>query len=166
MDNSMTTCYIGLGGNISNELGTPTEHIHHAVSAFEHSADFANVKVSSLYTSKAYGVTDQPDFVNTVLMADTRLSPLALLDFCQSLEMNAGRVRLRRWGERSLDVDVLLYGDAVIDSERLIIPHKELMLRNFVLIPLLELTPELMVQGQRLAQLPAAQDWQGLELAK
>ena len=99
-------------------------------------------------------------------MAKTRLSPLALLDFCQSLETGAGRVRLRHWGERSLDVDVLLYGDAMIDNERLIVPHKELMLRNFVLIPLLELTPDLMVQGQALAQLPDAQDWQGLELAK
>lgn len=166
MDNSMTTCYIGLGGNISNELGTPTEHIANAITAFVDSDDFDDVKVSSLYTSKAYGVTDQPDFVNAVLMAKTCLSPLALLDFCQSLEMGAGRVRLRHWGERSLDVDVLLYGDAMIDNERLIVPHKELMLRNFVLIPLLELTPDLMVQGQVLAQLPAAQDWQGLELAK
>ncbi len=166
MDGQMTTCYIGLGGNISNALGTPTEHIGNAITAFVDSDDFDDVKVSSLYTSKAYGVTDQPDFVNAVLMAKTRLSPLALLDFCQSLETGAGRVRLRHWGERSLDVDVLLYGDAMIDNERLIVPHKELMLRNFVLIPLLELTPDLMVQGQALAQLPAAQDWQGLELAK
>lgn len=166
MAQDMTTCYIGLGGNISNALGTPTEHILNAVSAFAACDDFDDIKMSSLYVSKAYGVTDQPDFVNAVMMADTKLSPLALLDFCQSLETGAGRVRLRHWGERSLDVDVLLYGDEMIDSARLIVPHKELMLRNFVVIPLLELRPDLVVHGQILAQLPAAQNWQGLELIK
>lgn len=160
----MITCYIGLGGNIENELGTPKQHIAAAVAAFERSAHFANVRRSSLYTSAAYGVTDQPDFFNAVLAADTDLSPLDLLDFCQSLEQTAGRVRLRRWGERSLDVDVLLYGEMQMDTERLIVPHRELMLRNFVLIPLIELAPDLQVGTQRLADLPAAKDWQGIEI--
>lgn len=157
------SCYIGLGGNISNELGTPSEHIAHAIKAFQDSDRFDNVAVSSLYQSKAYGVTDQPDFVNAVLKADTELSPIELLDFCQSLEQAARRVRLRHWGERSLDVDILLYGDEKIASDRLIIPHKELTLRNFVLIPLLEIDHQLMVNGQLLDQLATAQDWTGLE---
>lgn len=161
--NQPTICYIGLGGNISNELGTPSDHIANAVKAFEQHAAFDGVRVSSLYHSKAYGVTDQPDFVNAVLLAHTTLSPIELLDFCQSLEQDAGRVRLRRWGERSLDVDVLLYGDQRIENERLTVPHRELTLRNFVLIPLLELTPDLVVDGQDLAQLPAASDWTSIE---
>ena len=158
----MTPIYIGLGGNIANEYGTPSEHIAKAVQAFRDSPDFDQLALSSLYTSKAYGVTDQPDFVNAVLMAQTALSPLELLDFCQDLENRAGRVRLRHWGERCLDVDVLLYGDEMIANERLTVPHAGLFERNFVLIPLLELSPELSVQGQKLAELSAAQDWSGL----
>lgn len=157
------TCYIGLGGNISNELGTPSDHIANAFSAFANHTAFTGVRLSSLYRSKAYGVTDQPDFINAALVAKTSLSPIELLDFCQSLEQGAGRVRLRHWGERSLDVDVLLYGDERIDSERLTVPHRELLLRNFVLIPLLELQPDLCVFGQMLADLPAAKDHTGIE---
>lgn len=104
-------------------------------------------------------MTDQPDFVNAVLSAKTTLSPVALLDFCQSLEQSAGRVRLRHWGERSLDVDILLYGDVCIDSERLTMPHKGLFERNFVLIPLLELNPDVMVNAQKLSNLPQSQDY-------
>ena len=156
------SCAIGLGGNITNALGTPSEHIGSAVAAFRASADFRNVRVSSLYKSAAYGVTDQPDFINAVLVADTCLEAHALLDFCQSLERNAGRVRLRHWGERSLDVDVLTYGDLQINTERLTVPHRELTRRNFVLIPLIELMPEMVVQHQRLADLPAAKDETGL----
>ena len=164
---AMTECigvYIGLGANLANELGTPTEHIWHAICAFRDSPHFERVCVSSLYGSKAYGVTDQPDFVNAVLRADTDLSPSALLDFCQMLENNAGRVRRRHWGERSLDVDILLYGDDRVDSERLTIPHKEILLRNFVVIPLLELDKTLVVNGQPLQTLAVASDWSGLEI--
>ncbi len=161
----MITCYIGLGGNIANALGTPEQHIANAVDAFCNSPEFTQVQVSSLYRSKAFGVTDQPDFANAVLKTDTRLSALELLDFCQSLETTAKRERLRHWGERSLDVDVLLYGDENIANERLTVPHTGLFERNFVLIPLLELDNELTVNGQRLADLPAANNWQGLALA-
>lgn len=118
--------------------------------------------MSSLYLSKPYGVTDQPDFVNAVLKATTTLSPIELLDFCQSLEVQAKRVRLRHWGERSLDVDILLYGDQVIESERLTVPHKELTQRNFVVIPLLEIDNQLIVNGQKLKDLAVANDWSGL----
>lgn len=159
----MNSCYIGLGSNMSNALGTPNEHIARAVHAFWISHHFGELCVSSLYRSKAFGVTDQPDFINAVLQAKTDLTPMQLLDFCQSLEQAAGRVRLRRWGERSLDVDVLLYGDEVIDNDRLTVPHAGLFERNFVLIPLLELQADLCVGGQRLNQLAVAQDWTGLE---
>lgn len=155
-------CYIGLGGNLQNELGTPKEHICRAIQTFEKSPHFSDIQMSSLYLSKPYGVTDQPDFVNAVLKADTDLSPIELLDFCQSLEAQAKRVRLRHWGERSLDVDILLYGDQVIESERLTVPHKELTQRNFVVIPLLEIDNQLIVNGQKLKDLAAAKDWSGL----
>ena len=95
----MITCYIGLGGNIANALGTPKQHIANAIAAFYASPHFANVTASSLYQSKAFGVTDQPDFSNAVVKVDTDLAPLALLDFCQSLESAAKRTRLRHWGE-------------------------------------------------------------------
>lgn len=159
----MITCYIGLGGNIANELGTPREHIANAIRAFKTSPDFANVTASSLYQSKAFGVTDQPDFFNAVLKADTNLAPLALLDFCQSLESAAKRERLRHWGERSLDVDVLLYGDDTIANERLTVPHVGLFERNFVLIPLLEINQDLVVSGQQLVDIPESQNWQGIQ---
>lgn len=161
----MITCYIGLGGNIANELGTPATHIANAITAFGDSSHFTNVKASSLYQSKAFGVTDQPDFVNAVLKADTTLAPLELLDFCQHLERTAKRERLRHWGERSLDVDILLYGDKTIQNPRLTIPHAGLFERNFVLIPLLELDDNLSVKGQALASLDASH-WQGLKICK
>ena len=157
-------CYIGLGGNLANALGSPREHIERAIAAFARSADFDHVAVSSLYRSRAYGVTDQPDFINAVLRADTTLAPLALLDFCQALEQAAGRVRVRHWGERSLDVDVLLYGDAIIDNTRLTVPHAGLLERNFVVIPLLELDKHLTINGQKLQDLPIAEYWDGLDI--
>lgn len=160
----MTNIYLGLGGNITNELGTPKEHILMAYDCIKNSTFFDQAKLSALYQSTPFGVTDQPDFINAVLFAKTTLSPLELLDFCQDLEQAAGRVRLRHWGERSLDVDVLLYGNQNIHHERLIVPHLGLFERNFVLLPLLTLTPDLIVDGQKLSELPAAQDNAGLTL--
>ena len=162
----MTCCYIGLGSNLANALGTPAEHLASAIKAFESSPHFDHVQVSSLYQSKAFGVTDQPDFLNAVLKADTDLSALALLDFCQNLEKIAKRERLRHWGERSLDVDVLLYGENSIHHPRLTVPHAGLFERNFVLIPMLEIVPMLVINGQALAALSEAKNWQGLTLLK
>lgn len=156
--------YLGLGGNISNELGTPIQHIFQAVANLQKNPNIANVKLSSIYRSKAFGVTDQPDFYNAVVALDTTLSPLELLDICQDLEQSAGRVRLRHWGERSLDVDVLLYGDETIQNERLTVPHAGLFERNFVVMPLLELDENLVVNGKKLLDLPIAKNWDGLEV--
>lgn len=158
----MTPVYLALGSNLPGRFASPHDNLHFAIGAVADSPHFIQVMPSSLYLSKPYGVTDQPDFVNAVLKADTDLSPIELLDFCQSLEAQAKRVRLRHWGERSLDVDILLYGDTVMQSERLTIPHKELTQRNFVVIPLLEIDNQLIVNGQKLKDLAAAKDWSGL----
>ena len=162
--NKSITSYLGLGGNISNELGTPIDHILQAVAKLQNTPHIDNVKMSSLYRSKAFGVTDQPDFYNAVVALNTTLSPLELLDICQDLEQSAGRVRLRHWGERSLDVDVLLYGDEIIQNERLTVPHAGLFERNFVVMPLLELDENLVVNGKKLRDLPIAENWDGLEV--
>lgn len=156
--------YLGLGGNIANELGDPTSHIMAVRDAIIGDERFMAVRLSSLYASKPFGVTDQPDFVNAVLSAKTTLAPMALLDFCQSLENSAGRVRLRRWGERSLDVDILLYGDQVIQNERLSVPHIGICERNFVLVPLLELNPQLSIQGQPISKMPMSHNHDGLTI--
>lgn len=160
---SSQTCYIGLGANIANELGTPNEHIANAIHAFKTSVHFDNIQVSSLYLSKAFGVTDQPDFINAVLRANTSLTAVALLDFCQTLEQHAKRERRRHWGERSLDVDILTYGDQMINSQRLIVPHSGLFERNFVVMPMLEIDPDVAVGGQKLANCPAANDFQTIK---
>lgn len=154
--------YLGLGGNIANELGSPTSHILAVVDTLNSNEFFKEVKLSPLYSSKPFGVADQPDFINAVLSAKTTLDPMSLLDFCQNLENNAGRVRIRRWGERCLDVDILIYGDKTIQNDRLTVPHTRLFERNFVLVPLLILNPELMVQGHKLKHLPQSQNYDGL----
>lgn len=154
--------YLGLGGNIANELGDPTSHILAVRDTLVGDDRFCDVVLSSLYASKPFGVTDQPDFVNAVLSARTSLDPISLLDFCQVLEQMAGRVRLRRWGERCLDVDVLLYGDKVITNDRLTVPHSGIFERNFVLVPLLELNDEVMIKGQKIRELALAHKMNGL----
>lgn len=156
-------CYVGLGSNLGNALGEPLDHMRFAIKAFARDGRFWQVRWADLYRSKAFGVTDQPDFLNTAARFWTRLSPLELLDFCQNLEAQAGRVRKRRWGERSLDVDVLLYADRRIDCDRLVAPHPGILQRNFVAIPLLQLDGQLTIDGRLLKDSPAAQSWEGLE---
>lgn len=159
---SLKRCYLGLGGNLTNELGTPSQHIHKAIHSLQAHPDVAVVKVSSLYVSKPMGPQDQPDFINVVVEIDTTLTAADLLTLCQQLEQQAQRVRLRRWGERSLDVDVLLYAEDQIDTETLTVPHPGLTQRNFVLIPLAELNPTLKINGTVITDFPMCQDWTGL----
>ncbi len=159
---TLTRCYLGLGSNLSNEIGTPSQHIEQAIDRLAAHADIRHVRASSLYASQPMGPQDQPDFVNAVVELDTVLTPDALLDLCQCLEQQAMRVRLRHWGERSLDVDVLLYGATLIDTPRLTVPHAGILERNFVLIPLAELNPELCLFEQRIIDIPMSHDWTGL----
>ena len=132
---------IALGGNI----GDREAYLRRGVAALP-PAVFVR-RVSPLYESAPWGVTDQPTFLNAVLLGETPLAPLALLDHLKSVERAVGREPGLRWGPRPLDLDILLYGDDVIHEERLAVPHPRLAERNFVLRPLADLDPHLVPPG-------------------
>lgn len=133
--------FIGIGSN----LNQPVEQVFTAFESLKHLPESEWMTASSLYASKPQGPQDQPDFVNAVVQIRTRLSPLALLDELQSLEQSQGKVKKRHWGERLIDLDVLLYDDEVIEHERLLVPHPYLTQRDFVLLPLQEIAPDLVL---------------------
>ena len=145
-----TVTYIGLGSN----LGDSVQILKEAVVKL---ATLGQVRVSQLYQSPPMGPQDQPHYVNAVVELVTDLAPLALLDHLQQFEQDAGRVRLRQWGERTLDLDLLLYGQEQIQTERLTVPHVGIFERDFVLIPLLNLDAEMHIQQQSLKQLDIIQ---------
>ena len=163
-DGAWVTCYVGLGSNLTNELGTSVEHLQQAVAAMQGNEQIRAVRVSSFYASAPMGPQDQPDFINAVAGFETTLTAFELLNFCQALELQAKRERVRRWGERSLDVDILLYGDVQISETQLTVPHAGLPERNFVLIPLRELAPELIIADKTITDYPPSNDWTGLKL--
>lgn len=146
----MTKTYIGLGSN----LGDSEQILREAV---EKLRVLGTVSVSKLYQSPPMGPQDQPNYYNAVAQLSTQLEPLALLDELQRIENEAGRVRLRRWGERTLDLDLLLYAEKNIINERLTVPHMGILERDFVVIPLLDLDPTLQVNGQSLQNLDLMQ---------
>ena len=147
----MTRAFVGLGSN----LGDRERFIRKAVEEMARMPRTQLVRVSSLYDTEPVGVQDQPSFLNAVAVLDTELKPRELLWNLQLIEKRLGRVRTRRWGPRTIDLDILLYGELVIEQEDLVIPHPELENRAFVLIPLYELDPELVHPGtgQRLRDL-------------
>lgn len=144
----MNTCYIGLGANLNH----PQQQVLEALRALRQIPDSQLRDCSSLYASKPMGPQDQPDYVNAVACLDTRLSPLALLDALQDIEKRHGRVRKQqRWGARTLDLDLLLYADLVSRCDRLTVPHYGMTEREFVLYPLYEIAPSLVLpDGQSL----------------
>jgi 2-amino-4-hydroxy-6-hydroxymethyldihydropteridine diphosphokinase len=142
--------YIGLGSNLGDSRQILTE-------AIQKLATLGVVSVSKLYQSPPMGPQDQPHYFNAVARLETDLTALTLLDQLQQFEQDAGRVRLRRWGERTLDLDLLLYGDEQIQHERLTVPHVGILERDFVVIPLLDLDPNLHIQGHRLDHLDLLQ---------
>ena len=142
--------YIGLGSNLGDSKVILTEAVHKL-------ASLGDVKISKLYQSPPMGPQDQPHYLNAVVQLSTNLAPLALLDELQRFEQESGRVRLRHWGERTLDLDLLIYAEEKIQHERLTVPHVGVMERDFVLIPLLDLDPNLHIDGIALKQLPVVQ---------
>ena len=131
----MQRCFIGLGAN----LGDPPRQLREAVAALGAIPRSRRGDVSTLYRSAPLGPQDQPDFFNAVATLDTALAPLDLLDALQRIEATAGRVRGRRWGPRTLDLDLLLYGERHINDARLTVPHPGMARRAFVLWPLADL---------------------------
>lgn len=141
----MATTYIALGAN----LGEPIQTLKDAILHLSGLPQLKFLRSSSLYSSTPMGPSDQPDYVNAVCCADTDLMPLELLDLLQAVEHQFGRQRTKHWGPRTLDLDLLLYDDSVIDEPRLSVPHPGLTERDFVLIPLAELAPELRLPDGR-----------------
>lgn len=136
--------YIGLGGN----LDQPAGRLRAARAAIAGVEGIRETAFSSLYRSAPMGPAGQPDYVNAVMAIETRLSPLDLLDQLQAIETTFGRVRMgERWGPRTLDLDLLLYGRDILASERLTVPHPGLALREFVLYPLREIASHLDIPG-------------------
>ena len=156
----MARVYIGLGSNLAN----PREQLQSAVQAMAQLPETEVAGVSSFYASDSLS-PGQPRYTNAVAALDTGLAPIALLDALQAIEASQGRERKERWGPRTLDLDIMLYADQVIDEPRLKVPHYHMHARPFVLYPLAELVPEsFQLADQRpLSQLLADCPFVGLE---
>ena len=132
------TAYVALGSN----LGDKEANLRRALELLiERGVEI--VKTSTFISTEPYGVTDQPTFLNGVCEVRTSMAPLALLHTLLEIEQEMGRVRLRHWGERNIDLDLLLYEDVVMDTPQLKLPHPDMQNRDFVLLPLAEIAPEL-----------------------
>ena len=134
----MKGIYLLLGSNLGDRLATLRQ-------ASQMIGDQIGVVVrqSSIYLSEAWGLRDQPDFLNQVLEIDSNLEPLAVLDKIITIEKQLGRRRIIKWGERAIDIDILYYGDHIIKSRRLTIPDQYISSRRFTLLPLCEIEPSL-----------------------
>ncbi|WP_299733542.1 2-amino-4-hydroxy-6-hydroxymethyldihydropteridine diphosphokinase [uncultured Endozoicomonas sp.] len=156
-----TRAYIALGSNLEQ----PELQLQRAVDEIDSLPCITLAGCSKLYQSDPVGPPGQPDYCNAVIAVDTTLTPIALLDAMQSVENDHGRVRSERWGPRTLDLDILLYGNEVVESERLTIPHYQMHLRNFVLLPLMDIAPELVLpNGRSIKMLAAKTDDVGLSI--
>jgi 2-amino-4-hydroxy-6-hydroxymethyldihydropteridine diphosphokinase len=144
-------CYLGLGSN----LGDRKDYLNRAISRLVTNSDIEMLKCSTIIETEAFGKTDQPDFLNCVIKIKTTLNPADLLKLCAKTEKGLGRVRYEKWGPRTIDIDVLLYGNLVIDETELTIPHSGIPEREFILISLNELSPDYIhpVLGKRIAEL-------------
>lgn len=162
MTDTMHSVYLGLGANLVD----PINQLREAVNALANHTALTLAARSSLYGSKPMGPQDQPDYVNSVIEIHTHLSPLDLLDVTQSIENQFGRVRKEeRWGPRTLDIDILLFDTMQLDSERLTVPHYGMKVREFVLYPLLEIAPELVLPcGEPLKEIIKTIDKNGLSV--
>ena len=149
-EQDFTRCYIAIGSNLAD----PVAQAKAAITTLEKLTASRFISVSSLYASKPMGPQEQPDYINAVACVDTRLAPIELLDALQQIENEQGRVRKEHWGARTLDLDILLYGDEVMSTPRLTVPHYGMKAREFVLYPLAEIAPQLQLPcGQALSVL-------------
>ena len=143
---------LGLGGNI----GDPVAAFGTGLARLRGHDAITLTGISSVWRTAPWGKLDQPEFRNMAVLLETSLSAEELLDLCLAIERESGRERRERWGPRTLDIDILTYGDAIIDQARLQIPHPRIPERAFVLTPLAEILPQRRIGGRSVTELLAA----------
>lgn len=158
----MITAYIAVGSNLAD----PVSQANLAIETLKSLPQSKFIATSKLYSSTPMGPQNQPDYINAVVAIETELTPIELLNCTQAIEQEQGRVRKdERWGPRTLDLDIILYGNEVIDSERLTVPHYGMKEREFVLYPLAEIAPSLQLpDGTELNELLKVVDKNGLNV--
>lgn len=157
---SLATAYLALGSNLGDRLG----QMRVALELLEADHGIRTLRSSAVYQNRAIGMENAEDFLNAVVAVEAELTPEALLDACLAVETKLGRVRSGVWAPRTIDLDVLAYGDRVIETERLQLPHPRIAERDFVAQPLLEVAPDLVVFGQSIQAIVAALPSIDLEL--
>lgn len=158
----MNTVFIAVGSNLNDPISQALD----AIESLKSLPQSQFIRASSLYSSSPMGPQDQPDYINAIIEIETSLTPIELLNQTQAIELGQGRVRKEeRWGARTLDLDILLYAQEVIESERLTVPHYGMKEREFVIYPLLEIAPNLYLPcGTKLKELTKAVPLNGLHI--
>lgn len=137
----MNTSFLSLGSNV----GESRKHLQKAIELIGRNAEQNRVvRISPVYRTKAWGNTNQPDFLNLVVELKTNLPAEMLMEELLEIERRMGRIRMEKWGERIIDIDILLYGNEILNTEKLIVPHPEMHRRKFVLVPLMDLSGEVL----------------------
>ncbi|WP_312382690.1 2-amino-4-hydroxy-6-hydroxymethyldihydropteridine diphosphokinase [Atlantibacter subterraneus] len=156
----MTRVYLAIGSN----LASPLEQVNAALAALAEIPESQLVAVSDFYRTPPLGPQDQPDYLNAAVALETALAPEALLDHTQRIELQQGRERkAHRWGPRTLDLDIMLFGEMQIDTPRLTVPHYDMKNRAFMLLPLAQIAPDLRFpNGDKLSDLLANLDPSGI----
>lgn len=156
----MTRVYIAIGSN----LASPLEQVNAALAALAEIPDSQIVAVSPFYRTPPLGPPDQPDYLNAAVALDTDLAPETLLDYTQRIELQQGRERkAHRWGPRTLDLDIMLFGDRQIATPRLTVPHYDMKNRAFMLLPLVHIAPDVCFpDGVKVADILANLDPSGI----
>ncbi|WP_117191489.1 2-amino-4-hydroxy-6-hydroxymethyldihydropteridine diphosphokinase [Rhizobium terrae] len=152
---------LGLGGNI----GDPGAAMAEALRQLDGREDCRVLAVSRLYSTPPWGKTDQADFFNCCALVETSLEPGDLLDVCLSIERGMKRVRLERWGPRTIDIDILTFGAREQKTEKLEVPHPRMTERGFVMMPLADIAPEMPVKGRAVRDWLAGADVAGIKVA-
>ena len=153
--------WLGIGSNI----GDMAAMLDRAVDKLAAIPGIRVVARSPDYRTPPWGKTDQPWFLNGAVAIETNLDPHALLDACQGIERDLGRIREERWGPRIIDIDVLAYEGAAVEDERLVLPHRYVRERAFVLVPLNEIAPDLTIGGEKVSDALAKLDQTGIARA-
>lgn len=160
-DAPMLRAWLGLGGNI----GDPVAAMRQALQQIDGRGDAKVNLVSPVYRTPPWGLAEQPEFLNAAAEIRTRLEPEALLDAMLDAELQLKRVRGVRWGPRTIDIDVLAYEDMKVSSERLTLPHPRMTERAFVMVPLADIAPDLVISGKAVREWASQADRSGIKTA-